>query len=488
MFCCEQNYIVGILLLPLIIMGLQLAYSKQPRFRDAISIITSGITFFLSSAFLLNFSDETTSVELFSLGHNLSITLKLDGLGSIFLFVASFLWFLTTIYSVGYMRKLKEHQQTRFYNFFCLAIFATFGVLFSGNLLTLYLFYEILSFSTYPLVTHHQNNESKQSGRKYLAYIIGPSLCFTLPAMIIIYLLNGNLDFDQGFLVSNVQNSSGVALYLLMLFGFSKAALIPLHSWLPAAMVAPTPVSSLLHAVAVVKVGVFSILRITNDVFGIDYLKTLQVFDVSFSTILCSIVAISILYPSFVALSQNSLKRRLAFSTIGQLAYITMGAVLLTELSLATSAVHIAMHAFSKITLFFCVGAIYVAHHKKYLNEISGLAYKMPITFSAFAIGSLGVVGLPIAGGFITKWNYLISSLSSENSWVAIVFILSSLLSAFYLFEVVLVGLKNKPKEKVQMKEAPLLCLIPIVITAIMTILLFFISTDLYNFAFMWVN
>lgn len=483
-----NNYFI-FLLLPLVLLVIQILTGKNENLRDVCTILFTTVTALLIISYVSSFSNTSDTFNLASLAPNLSIAFRLDGLGAIFLFVAGVLWCATSIYSLGYMRTLKEHAQTRFYVFFCLALFSVFGVALSANLLTLYLFYECLSFSTYPLVAHHQDAEAKAGARKYLSYILGPSLCLALPALAIIYVTTGSLDFNSlGLMADKVPSSLGVVLFLMCIYGYSKAALIPFHSWLPGAMVAPTPVSSLLHAVAVVKVGVFSVLRVTHDIFGLEYLSSLSLFSINFSTFLCIIAAVSIIFPSLVALSQDNLKRRLAFSTIGQLAYITMGAVLLTDLAVASAGVHIAMHAFSKITLFFCVGAIYVATKKKYISEISGFAYKMPVTFSAFAIGAAGVVGIPLTGGFITKWNLLLGALESQNQWVVAIYLISSLLSAFYLFEVVFVALKNKPEGKIEIKEAPLFCLIPIVFTAGMTIALFFISDSLFSLAYSWVG
>lgn len=417
---------------------------------------------------------------LFKIAAGLDLKFKLDGLGSIFLFVVALLWPTAGIYSKGYMTSLREHSQRRFYIFFTLAIISTLGVIFSANLITLYLFYELLSFSTYPLVVHHQDAEAKSAGRKYLAYILGPSVLLVLPAMVMTYISAGTLDFTGILNSGNISSGRASLIVLMFIFGFSKSALMPFHSWLPGAMVAPTPVSSLLHAVAVVKVGVFSILRIINDIFGLEFFGTLNIFGIKLAYFLVIVASVSVLLPSLIALSQDNIKRRLAFSTIGQLAYITLGAFLLTKASNAAAAVHIAMHAFAKITLFFAAGAIYIAAGKKYISELKGLAYKMPYTFTAWGIASAGVVGLPLTGGFITKWNLLIGALNSFAPWVGIVYLLSSFLSAYYLFEVLFIALRDKPKEGA-IKEAPLLCLLPLLFTAFMTVALFFGAGYLFD-------
>ena len=284
-----------------------------------------------------------------------------DHLSIIFAFVASFLWIITTLYSIGYMRGAKEQNQTRFFICFAIAISSTMGVAFSANLLTLYIFYELLSISTYALVGHHQGEEAKEGARKYLIFLFGGSIGLALPAMILIYQISGTLDFSYaGVLPHELNPKLFVALILMFLYGFGKAGLMPLHAWLPGAMVAPTPVSSLLHAVAVVKVGVFSIIRVITGIFGYEVIRLIEL-----NELICYISAFTVITASIIALYQDSLKRRLAFSTIGQLAYIIMGVGLASKLGFIGGVLHIVMHAFGKITLFFCAGAIYVATKKE---------------------------------------------------------------------------------------------------------------------------
>ena len=301
----------------------------------------------------------------------------------LFACVASSLWIVTSAYSMGYMRGLKEHSQTRYFVFFALALSATIGVAFSANLLTLYLFYEMLSLATYPLVTHHQDREAKASGRKYLTYILGTSIGMVLPAMLICYHLTGTLEFSsQGFLAGACNRGLAGVLLISFIFGFAKAGIMPFHGWLPAAMVAPTPVSALLHAVAVVKVGVFSIVRILTGVFGTDFLSQYD-----FGMIVCAIASATIIVASLIALSQDNLKRMLAFSTIGQLSYIILGVGLLSPKGITGGMLHIAMHAFGKITLFFCAGAIFVATGKRNISDMEGIGRRMPWTMGAFFVG-----------------------------------------------------------------------------------------------------
>ncbi|WP_035220341.1 monovalent cation/H+ antiporter subunit D family protein [Desulfatibacillum aliphaticivorans] len=401
------------------------------------------------------------------------LAFRVDAMGMLFALVASTLWIVTSAYSIGYMRGLDEHSQTRYYCFFAIALSATIGAAFAANLVTLYMFYEILSFATYPLVTHHQDEEAKISGRKYLFFIVGGSVVLVLPAMIICHMKAGTLDFaPQGFLAGHVTQGLATVLLLLFVFGLAKAALMPMHSWLPAAMVAPTPVSALLHAVAVVKVGAFSVARVLTGVFGVDLLA-----QYGLGTLLAVLASITILVASFIALSQDGLKRRLAFSTIGQLSYILLGVALLTPKGITGGLVHIAMHAFGKITLFFCAGAIFVAAGIKNISEMKGLGRRMPITMGAFFIGSLSVIGLPPGGGFISKWFLALGALESHELAFLGVLLFSSFLNAAYFLPIAYNAFFAKPPDDAKdagFQEAPPWCVAPLAFTAMASVWLFF--------------
>jgi multicomponent Na+:H+ antiporter subunit D len=424
-------------------------------------------------------------------GINVPILFRVDGLGMIFALVASSLWILTSIYAVGYMRGLQEHSQTRFFAFFALSLCATLGVAFSGNLLTLYLFYELLSLSTWPLVTHHQDKEARTGGRTYLSYLLGTSIAFAIPAIIFTYLKSGgDLSFagDAILAQSDLGYWPGLILLLGFAFGFSKAGLMPFHSWLPGAMVAPTPVSALLHAVAVVKVGVFCILRVVTGVFGVVLLGKLGI-----NLVLCWVAAFTVIVSSLIALSQDNLKRRLAFSTIGQLSYIVLGAALLTQLSITGSVLHIAAHAVGKITLFFCAGAIYVATGKKYVSELAGLGRTMPITMGAFFVGSLGVIGLPPSLGFISKFHLVVGAADAGQMALLVVFLISTILNAAYFLPIAWQAFfpkagtvpaeLDRPFTWSGVREAPMACVIPLAVTAFLSTALFFCSGFLLELA-----
>jgi len=412
---------------------------------------------------------------------NVPIELRVDALGMIFALVASCLWLFTSIYSIGYMRALNEHAQTRYFASFAVAISATLGVAFAGNLLTMYLFYEMLSLSTYPLVTHEQNAEARASGRKYLTYILGTSIGFALPAMLMTYAVAGTLDFTAGGILAGKASPELLGLLLvLFLFGFAKAGLMPFHGWLPAAMVAPTPVSSFLHGVAVVKAGVFAIFRVVFHILGPETLQAANL-----STIITTLASVTLIVASLIALTQDSMKRRLAYSTIGQLSYMVLGAGMLSAVGMLGGVMHLAMHAFGKITLFFCAGAIYVASKKKYISQMDGLGRQMPITFAAFFLGAMSIIGLPPLGGFISKWNLVLGAVDGGQLMLLLVLLTSSLLNAAYFLPVVYRAFFAEPPAGavVGIKEAPLFCLVPLCLTAFGSLLLFFFHDPLLRLA-----
>ncbi|MGD9332868.1 MAG: monovalent cation/H+ antiporter subunit D family protein [Desulfobacterales bacterium] len=449
-----------------------IAYSHSPNIREGWTFLAAGVKFALVASMLptvMNGSEITFSVVEVLPG--LGIAFRVDAFGLLFALVASFLWIITSAYSIGYMRGLDEHGQTRYFCFFAISLSATLGVAFSANLLTMYLFYEMLSLATYPLVTHHQDEEARTSGRKYLLYTVGSSIGLVLPAMLITYHLSGNLDFTpQGVLAGTASRGTVAILLFMFVFGFAKAAVMPLHSWLPAAMVAPTPVSALLHAVAVVKVGVFSIVRVVMGIFGTDVLQTLDL-----STPLLFVAATTILVGSFIALSQDNLKRMLAFSTIAQLSYIVLGVALLSPKGVTGGMVHIAMHAFGKITLFFCAGAIFVATGKKNISEMTGIGRRMPVTMTAFFIGALSIIGMPPCGGFLSKWLLVLGALEADKVAILAVLLFSSLLNAAYFMPVVYRAFFCPPEDALfepKVQEAPMFCVVPLVITAMISIVL----------------
>lgn len=462
------------LLVSLAVIPAIISSSKRPNLREAWTLLASFAKFGLVLSMLPAVLEGHRYVyTLLQVTPGVALRFEVDGLGMLFALVASFLWIITSFYSVGYMRGLNEHGQTRYYCFFALSLFATIGVAFSANLLTLYMFYEIITLSTYPLVTHHQDQEARSAGRRYLAFLMGTSIGLVLPAMLICYNLTGTLEFTSGGILAGEASKTLITVLLfLFLFGFAKAAIMPLHSWLPTAMVAPTTVSALLHAVAVVKAGVFSIVRVLTGTFGVELLSSLNL-----GPIVAYIAAVTILVGSLIAMSQDDLKRLLAFSTVSQLSYIVLGTSLLSPQAMIGGIIHIVMHAFGKITLFLCAGAIAVATGKKRINEMDGIGKIMPLTMSAFLIGALSVIGLPPCGGFISKWFLVLGTLEAHNFILLIVILTSSLLNAVYFLPIVFRAFFRMPQQsnfKNEGQKEPPWCVIPLLLTAIGSIILFF--------------
>ncbi|MDD9305181.1 MAG: monovalent cation/H+ antiporter subunit D family protein [Desulfobacter sp.] len=475
-------------LVSLAVIPVLISSSSKPNARESWTFIAGTIKFLIVVSMLPVILDgNQVGLTLFKIAPGADIAFRVDALGMLFALVASSLYIITSMYSIGYMRGLNEHGQTRFVSFFALAISATIGAAFSANLLTLYLFYEILSLATYPLVAHHQDAKSRTSGRRYLTFILGTSIGLVLPAMIWCYHATGTLEFSgAGIFTDQLSKPHATVLLLMFVFGFAKAGIMPFHSWLPAAMVAPTPVSALLHAVAVVKVGVFSIVRVLTGIFGVEFLAS---FDLG--AVVAGIASVTILVSSAIALSQDEFKRRLAYSTIGQLSYIVLGAALLSPKGMTGGMLHIAMHAFGKITLFFCAGAIFVATGKKYLSQMVGIGYRMPVTMTAFLLGSLSIIGLPPTGGFISKWYLVLGTLEGDQMIMLFVLLTSSLLNAAYFMPIFYKAFFCTPEEAMferKIDEAPMICVVPLVITALISFVLFFVPQPFLNLASMAVK
>jgi multicomponent Na+:H+ antiporter subunit D len=409
---------------------------------------------------------------LFRILPGIEFAFRVDGFGLLFALGASVLWIATSFYSIGYMRSLGEHAQTRYFTCFALALSATMGVAFSANLFTLFLFYEGLTLATYPLVGHKETAEARAGARKYIIYLLGAAKLLLLPAIILIYNLAGTLDFRSGgILPASALAAQPTLLYVvfaLFLFGFAKNAVMPMHSWLPAAMVAPTPVSALLHAVAVVKTGVFSTVRVFLFVFGVEAMRHLGA-----DKLALVVASVTILGASLLALGQDNLKVRLAFSTISQLSYIVLGAALLTPSGIVGGIAHITNHAVSKITLFLCAGSIYASAHKTDVSQTSGLARQMPWTMAAFAIASLSLVGIPPASGFVSKWYLAVGALQHGNPWLLGVLLTSSLLTAAYLGPVVYKAYFEEAADSGHGEVREILWMvIPLFVTALASLLL----------------
>lgn len=460
-----------------------IAAGHHPNLRETITISCSLLLIYLvSSLYGLSKSGtlvELTSPEIFS---GLVFDFRIEPLGMLFSLVAGYLWLVTTIYSIGYMRGHHEKNQTRFYACFAVAIAAAMGIAYADNLFTLFVFYEILTLSTYPLVTHAGTKEAKLGGRVYLGILLTTSILFLLLAIIGTWYVTGTLDFRSGGVFDESSALAAAILLPLYIFGIGKAAVMPFHRWLPAAMVAPTPVSALLHAVAVVKAGVFTVLKVCAYIFGFDLLRSLPSTD-----FLLYLAGASVIIASLVAMRQDNLKARLAYSTISQLGYITVGALLASGAGALGGAMHIAMHAFGKITLFFCAGAIMVASHKTEISQMRGLGRQMPVTMVAFFIGSISIIGLPPCGGTWSKWYLMMGAIDSHKWLIMIVLMLSSLLNIAYLLPIPLRAFFDKdPQDQgdaAQIKEAPFPVMLALCFTALGCIVLFFYPQPLFDLA-----
>ncbi len=463
---------------------------RSRNLREFWTILASVVKFsiVLSMAPLI-LDGKVIEYTVFSISPGLSIQFKVDALGIIFGLTASFLWIITSFYSIGYVRSLKEHAQTRYFVCFAIALSATMGVAFSANMFTTFLFYEIITVCTYPLVAHKETPEAIRGARKYLTYLLGTSIAFQLLAVFLTYYVSGSLDFKyegllSGALGSGVSETLLTVMFILYMAGITKAAMMPLHSWLPAAMVAPTPVSALLHAVAVVKTGVFVVVKVCLHIFGINLLTQLGL-----GTALAYFASFTIIVASVIALTQDNLKLRLAYSTISQLSYVILGVALLTPSAITGSIMHITLHAFGKITLFFTAGAIYVATHKTKVSELDGIGRQMPFTMGAFTLGALSMIGIPPLGGFISKWYLSLGAIEANQFPIIIVLAASTILNACYFMPIVYAAFFKEPatnpdphhhkheNSHKKFHEAPALMVVPLVLTAIGALILFFAPT-----------
>jgi len=467
-----QAAILAALVLPVAGAAGILLSRRMPDLREAVTLSCAAALFGCVLLLLPVVMDGgRPAVTLFQLLPGINFAFRVEPLGMLFALVASGLWIVNSLYSIGYMRANREHGQTRFYACFALALACTMGIAFASNLLTLFLFYELLTLVTYPLVTHHRDGEARRGGRTYMIYLLGSSMALLLVAIISTWLGTGSVEFTPGGLLGNEFTNGEIGLLLaLFVFGIGKAAVMPFHRWLPAAMVAPTPVSALLHAVAVVKAGVFTVLKVVVYIFGVERIAGLSSVDW-----LPFIAGFTIIAASVVALRSDNLKRRLAYSTISQLSYVVLAAAILAPLSVIGAAIHIAAHAAGKITLFFAAGAIYTAAHKTQVSELDGIGRHMPLTMTAFAIGAISMIGLPPAAGFISKW-YMLQGAVSGAHWNAVAVIaLSTLLNAAYFLPIVYRSFFAVPAaDGPAHGEAPLLMVAALCITAAATVLLFF--------------
>jgi len=464
--------IPAILLTPLIGAVLIALAGRWPNLRETITLVTAASLFGLVTQMIGPILDrETLAVTIVEPLPGLAIAFDIEPLGLMFALLASLLWFVTSVYAIGYMRGNNEPRQTSFYVFFAVAISGAMGVAMSGNLLTLFIFYEMLTISTWPLVTHKRNDAARAGGRTYMGVLLFTSIGLLLPAIIWTFSVAGTLDFTPGGILYGLMSPSSAALLLtLFVLGVGKAAVMPMHRWLPAAMVAPTPVSALLHAVAVVKAGVFTITKVVIYIFGIDFLA-----EVPLERYLVYLAGFTVVVASLVALKQVEIKKMLAYSTIGQLSYVVMAALVLAPFAEIGAAIHIVAHAFGKITLFFCAGAIYIASKKTRVDQLQGIGLRMPLTMIAFTIGALSMIGVPPTAGFVSKWYIIAGAFQVESYFTLVVLMLSTGLNAAYFLPIVFRAFFRPEEEppSVDHGEAPWPMVSALCVTALLVLAFF---------------
>lgn len=472
---------IAALLIPVVGAALIALVGRWPNLRETVTLITAVLLFATVLQLVPNvMNGGRPEVMALVVAPGLDLAFRLEPLGMLFALVASFLWIINSIYSIGYMRGNSEPRQTQFYVAFAVALTATMGIALSANLFTLFIFYEMLTLSTYPLVAHHGDAKARAGARTYLVILLSTSIVFFIPALLWTLGLTGTLEFTPGGILKGVSPLTTGLLLALFAFGIGKAALMPFHRWLPSAMVAPTPVSALLHAVAVVKAGVFSVLKVVVYIFGPEHLLATGA-----SEWLVYLATFTLLSASVVALTKDNLKARLAYSTVSQLSYIVLAAAIATPLALVGAAMHIVTHAFGKITLFFVAGAIHTATHKTEVSQLNGIGRAMPFTMAAFFIGALSIIGLPPLGGAWSKLYIALGGLDGDYWFVVAALMISSVLNVAYLMPIVVRAFFAPPDEGEEItgiKEAPWLCVIPLCFTALACAALIFLPDRLVVF------
>lgn len=479
---------IAVILIPFIgALAIALA-AGQPKLRDALGWLAA-IAFFVGVIQQVGPVLEGAGREqlLWTLLPGLDLALRVEPLGLVFALVASALWLVATLYAQSYMKVMNYPHLGRFFACYTLSLGAVAGVAFADDLITLFIFYEILTISTYPLVTHSGNDKARHAGRVYLGFLLGTSIGLLLVAILWTYFATGTVTFREGGILAGQVDKSWLPLLAgLFFFGIGKAALMPVHPWLPAAMVAPAPVSALLHAVAVVKVGGFTIIKVAVYVFGIDLLA-----ETSASIWIAWVAGFTIISASVIALRMDDLKSRLAYSTVAQLSYIALGALVATPLALIGAVMQLAFHAMAKITLFFAAGAIQVAHQRKKISQLNGLGRVMPLTFGAFTLASLSIIGLPLGAGLWSKWYLLIGVLDAGQWLLALVLLASSLLTIAYLLSIPVRAFFLPPDADTptdRIREAPWPMVTAMLITSGLCVFFFFRPDLVFDLAAMLID
>ena len=473
------------MLIPLAASALIPLVGRIPNLRETVTFV-AGFALLAVVVTLIGkvAAGERPELYLGAFAGNFEIKFVLEPLGATFAGIASSLWILNSLFTLGYMRGNKEEKQTRFFTFVAIAIASAMGIAMSGNLITMFIFYEALTLSTIPLVTHKGDGKAREGGTTYVLTLMGTSLGLLFPAIIGTQLLAGTTDFTLGGVFGPEVSMTAIGiLFFLFAYGIGKAALMPVHPWLPAAMVAPTPVSALLHAVAVVKAGVFAMLKVVLYTFG----PALTLAS-NAATAIAWIAAASIVIASLIALQQDNLKRRLAYSTVSQLSYVTLGAMLAAPAALVGAGLQIVMHAWGKITLFMCAGAIYTVAHRSNISSFDGLGRSMPWVFGAFLVGAFSIIGIPPLGGSWPKFYLMLGSLESGKALIIAALIISSILNVIYLVPVAARAFLKAPADpdvdatiRAHRREHWAV-IVPPVLTAFGALVLFFFAGDIADF------
>ncbi|MCL4873885.1 monovalent cation/H+ antiporter subunit D family protein [bacterium] len=452
--------------------------------RTALNMLGATVKLVLVGVMLWGVFHERAYEMRFPVVPGIEMIFRADALAMIFLTLSAVLWLVTTAYAVGYLEGAPNRR--RFFGFFSLCVTSTMGISLAGNLFTFFIFYEMLTLTTYPLVVHRGTKKALDAGATYLRYtLVGGAVL--LVGIIWLHAIAGPFEFTTGGALGHLgpeHASSLVIIFAVLMAGLGvKAAIVPLHGWLPTAMVAPAPVSALLHAVAVVKAGVFGIVRVVYNVYGIESASALGV-----TAPLAAVAAVTIVYASVRALSQDDLKRRLAFSTVSQLSYIILGIALAGPISTVGGLAHLAHQGIMKITLFFSAGIIAETIGLHRISEMNGVGRRLPVTSAAFTVAALGMIGVPPTAGFISKWYLGTGALASGQPWVLAVLAVSTLLNAAYFLPVINAiwfGERSAswPEEKGRGRfwEADPWLLAPICVTAAMTVLAGLLAGEFFS-------
>lgn len=422
-------------------------------------------------------------LELFRFTGDLSVTLRLDGMGSVFAAIIATLWPLATLYAFSYMRK--DARENAFFVFYTLTYSVTLGIAFAANLLTLYLFYELLTIVTVPLVMHDLSREALRASRKYLYYSLGGA-AFAFMGLVFLSYYGATLDFIPQAAVNSgamfTHRDMMTVVYVMTFFGFSvKAAMFPFHGWLPTASVAPTPVTALLHAVAVVKSGAFAILRVTYFSYGTLFLAGTKAQS---GVMLAAMV--TVVFASTMAVKEIHFKRRLAYSTVSNLSYILLAASTMTKLGMIAAMAHMVYHAVMKCCAFFCAGAVMHETDRHFIFELDGLGRKMPIIFTCFTIAGISLTGIPPLAGFLSKWSIAKALLTVENAPFATLALVCLIYSAFmtgvYMLTVSVRAFQPVPEGQLKgIHDPDWQMTVPIVLLAAAVIVLGLCSSPLFE-------